>query len=224
MSERPQVPPPETTPNWVAGVRRRMPFYIVVAILLALLAGGLTFTFLERLQAESIPTGQAVVALQEIRPGTEIGLSMVEVRAVPIAQLPQEALTEAAQVVGHVAVFPIVEGEVLVPSRLSGRTTGGLSGRLPDGRWAMVLTAGWLISPVPELRLGDRIDLVAYQIGDPQREAGVIVSAVEIIGIGGSFDSPAQLTLAVTLEEAIAILYSHVNEFTLLPLLRPEGT
>lgn len=39
MSEKPQAPPPETIPNWVAGVRRLMPFYILVAILLALLVG-----------------------------------------------------------------------------------------------------------------------------------------------------------------------------------------
>jgi len=52
MSERPQVRAPETTADWVAGVRRRLPFYILVANFLALLALGLIFTsWVELLQA-----------------------------------------------------------------------------------------------------------------------------------------------------------------------------
>ncbi len=225
MTDRSQVPSPETSPNWVAGVRRRMPFYIIIAVLLAVLAGGLTFTFLEQLQAESVPTGQALVALQDIRPGIEITSSMVEVRRVPVAQLPKDAITDTVQAVGRIAALPIVEGEVIVPARLAGSAaTGGLSAKLPDGRWALVLTRGWLISPIPEVKVGDRVDLVPYATGDPLTDAGVVVSAVEIIDFAGSASSPDHLTLAVTLEEAITILYSHVNEFNLMPLLRPEGS
>jgi Flp pilus assembly protein CpaB len=202
-----------------------MPFYIIIAVLLAVLAGALTFAFLEQLQAESVPTGQALVALQDIRPGTEITFDMVEVRRVPIAQLPRDAATETSQAVGRIVALPIVAGEVIIPERLAGTSAeGGLSAKLPDGRWALVLTRGWLISPIPEVKVGDRVDLVAYLTGDPQTDAGVIVSAVEIIDFSGSSGSPDQLTVAVTLDEAITILYAHVNKFNILPLLRPEGS
>jgi Flp pilus assembly protein CpaB len=202
-----------------------MPFYIIIAVLLAVLAGALTFAFLEQLQAESVPTGQALVALQDIRPGTEITFDMVDVRRVPIAQLPRDAATETSQAVGRIVALPIVAGEVIIPERLAGTSAeGGLSAKLPDGRWALVLTRGWLISPIPEVKVGDRVDLVAYLTGDPQTDAGVIVSAVEIIDFSGSSGSPDQLTVAVTLDEAITILYAHVNKFNILPLLRPEGS
>jgi Flp pilus assembly protein CpaB len=225
MTDRSPTPSPETSPNWAAGVRRRMPFYIIIAILLAVLAGGLTFTFLEQLQAESVPTGQALIALQDIRPGAEITANMVEVRRVPIAQLPRDAATDASQAVGRVAALPIVEGEVIIAERLAGTTAeSGLSSKLPDGRWALVLTRGWLISPVPAVKRGDRVDLVAYATGDPRTEAGVVVSAVEIIDFSGSSSSPESLTLAVDLDQAITILFTHVNGFNILPLLRPEGS
>ena len=45
--QRSATPPPETTPSWAAGVRRRIPFYLLAAFLLALLAAVVTFIYLE---------------------------------------------------------------------------------------------------------------------------------------------------------------------------------
>ena len=47
-------PSPETTPSWAAGVRRRLPFYLLAALVLAGLAGILTFLYLDRLRAEPV--------------------------------------------------------------------------------------------------------------------------------------------------------------------------
>jgi hypothetical protein len=86
----------------------------------------------------------------------------------------------------------------------------------------MVLPAGWLVTPLPELDRGDRLDLLAYAVSQPAETAGVVVEAVEILaapsGGGGN-----QVTLAVTLQEAIAVVYARANGFQLLPLLRPRG-
>jgi len=46
---------------------------------------------------------------------------------------------------------------------------------------------------------------------------------VEIMGFDGTSDHPDQLTLAVSIEEAVAILYARANGFSLLFLLQPEG-
>ncbi|NIS82209.1 MAG: Flp pilus assembly protein CpaB [Anaerolineales bacterium] len=221
--ERSPTPPPETTPSWAAGFRRRVPFYILAAILLALLAGALTFVYLDRLRAEAVPTGEALVARRPIRPGTLIDGTMVELRAVPEALLPPDHITTVEEVLGREVVIPIAENEVLLPGKFAGGPGTGLSARLPDGRWAMVLPSGWLVSPVPELTPGDHLDLVAYQSGKPVQEAGVVVSAVEVLQFAGTPTKAEALTLAVSLEEAIAILYARANGFNLLALLRPEG-
>jgi hypothetical protein len=109
-----------------------------------------------------------------------------------------------------------------LPIRLSGGE-GGLASRLPDGRWAMVLPSGWLAAPLPSLAAGDRIELMAYQAGQPADEAGVIVSAVEVLEVVGPPERIDGLALAVTLQEAEVILYARTNGFTLLPLLRRQG-
>ena len=221
--QRSSAPLPETTPSWAAGVRRRLPFYLLAAFLLALLAAVVTFIYLEQLRASMVPTASALVARQAIRPGETITEAMVEVRAVPEAVVPAERLTSADQAIGRTALVPLAAGEVILPQRLSGAGEAGLSRRLPDGRWAMVLPGSWLASPIPEIGVGDRVDLLAYQPGQAVDQAAVIVSAIEVLGVAGTAAEAEALTLAVELEEAAAVTYARANGFLLLPLLRPSG-
>ncbi len=220
---RPAVPSPETTPSWASGVRRRLPFYLLAALLLALLAGVVTFIYLEQLRASMVPAAAALVARLSIRPGETITETMVEVRAVPEAIVPPERLTSVAQAIGRTVLVPLAAGEVILPQRLSGADEAGLSRRLPDGRWAMVLPGAWLASPIPEIGTGDRVDLLAYQSGQPADQAAVIVSAIEVLTVAGSPSQAEALTVAVELEEAAAVTYARANGFLLLPLLRPAG-
>ncbi len=61
--QRSSAPPPETTPSRAAGVRRRLPVYLLAAFPLALLAAVVTFVYLEQLRASMVPTAAALVAL-----------------------------------------------------------------------------------------------------------------------------------------------------------------
>jgi Flp pilus assembly protein CpaB len=203
-------------------VRRRLPFYLLAALLLAGLAGILTFLYLDRLRASTVPTRLAIVARQEIRPGTLLDGSMIEGRLVPEAILPANALSAPEQAVGRVAIVPLTANEVLLTSKLAGGEAG-LSSRLPDGRWAMVLPSGWLATPLPALAAGDRLDLLAYQPGAPLAEAAVIVSAVEVLEAPSDPSAVGGLALAVTLDQASAVAYARGNGFLILPLLRPQG-
>jgi Flp pilus assembly protein CpaB len=121
-----------------------------------------------------------------------------------------------------VAIVPLAANEVLLTSKLSGGEAG-LASRLPDGRWAMILPSGWMATPLPSVAAGDRLDLLAYQAGSPISDAAVIVSAVEILEVLGEPAGSSGLTLAVTLEQASAVLYARSNGFAILPLLRPQG-
>jgi Flp pilus assembly protein CpaB len=85
-------------------VRRRLPFYILAAFILAVAAGSLTFVYLERLRASAVPTHAALVARVDIRPGTVLDETMVEVRQVPDTVLPAGALESPAQAAGRAAI------------------------------------------------------------------------------------------------------------------------
>jgi pilus assembly protein CpaB len=213
----------QTTPPWPGEARRRAYFYLLAAFLLAIIAGFLTFNYLQDLRKAAVPSGQALVARRDIQPGTVISNDHVELREVPETVLPDGYLTVASQAVDRVALVPIIAGEVILAGKLSGGPTDGLSARLPDGRWALTLPKDWLVNPLPDLVSGDRIEIMAYQAGSPVEQVGIIVSGIEVLQFPGSGEGLEHLTLSVTIEEATAILYARGNGFILMILLRPYG-
>jgi hypothetical protein len=48
--------PSETTPGWAGEFPRRIPFYILAALVFGLVAALLAFLYLDRLQREALPT------------------------------------------------------------------------------------------------------------------------------------------------------------------------
>jgi Flp pilus assembly protein CpaB len=216
-----QPPPaPGTTPSWSAGFRRRIPFYILIAILFSLLAGVLVFIYLEDARSRMLPSLKVVVASVDISPGTVLTAENLILRAVPEGIIPIRSYQDLGQALGRTAAVPIQAKQVILDSYLVGTAASGLSARLPDGRWAMVMPGNWLASPVPEASPGDHFDLIVYQPGRPVDEAGVVVSKVQLLD---SETGSNLFTFAVTLEEAKSILYARANGFSLLLLLRPDG-
>lgn len=214
--------PAETSTSWSAGSRRRMPFYLAAAVLLAILAGVLAFNFLNRIRLQAVPSEPVLVAVVDIQPGSMIQPGMVEIRTVPWHVLPVGHMSQIDAALGRITLYPIKANEILLPSRFAGHPEAGLSARLPDGRWAMVLPGGWLVSPIPEVSAGDRIDLLSYQGGEDPVSVGVIVTAVQILEVVGTSESATGLVLAVSLEQAEVILIARANGFSILPLLRPR--
>lgn len=212
---------PQTATHWSDDSRRRAWLYVAAALLLALLAGLLTFLFLDGIQQRSLPTGRAVVARRAIAVGEPIEPADVETRPVPLSVRPETALTSSAEAVGRTARFRLLANEILLRADVAADGPPGLSSRLPDGRWAMVLPAGWLASPLADYQEADRLDLLAYQGGQASEEAGLIVESVEVVGLPAGAGS--DVTLAVNLEQAVSILYARANGFQVVGLLRPRA-
>jgi Flp pilus assembly protein CpaB len=214
---------PQTSPPWLGAARKRAPYYVLLALLLAGLAGILTYGYLKDLQHRMLPNATAVVASRGIRAGELLDPDALELRTVPVGVLPQGALTDIGEAQGMFTSFPLRPGEILLDRDVDRRQAGPVA-RLKEDSWAVVLPVNWLMSPLPGLELGDRLDLVAYQSGEPIMKAGLIVEDVEIIGQAGGEVPPSQVVLSVNREEVIAIMYARANGFNLLALVRPRRT
>lgn len=220
---RPADFPPETTPRWQQAARSRAPLYLIGAMLLALLAAVLTYQYLQQIREQSLPTAQAVVVVSEVPAQTVLTADLVEIRQLPSAMLPEGAIKQEGLAVGRLTRYPLATGEVLLQHDLMSEEGAGLAGRLPDGRWAMVMPVGWLASPLPQIEQGDHIDILAYAPGQAAEQTALIVERVELVEVHESGGGAARVTLAVSLEQATSILYSHVNGFQMVGLLKAIG-
>lgn len=214
---------PLTTPDWQAAVRRRTQFYLLMAFLLAVLFGVLVFQFFVQqrgLQPQALIA--AVFANQDIAMGTAITTEMLVVRNVPGEAVPPLHYNFIEQVVGRVALYPLVAGEVILPGKLMGDQGGPMAQRCPAGYWCVSIPAKWFVAAPPDLAEGDSLEIAAVQPGNPLDEAGYIATEVLVVALPHDGEEGAYV-LAVDDQEALSILYSHANEFQMLVLLRPAG-
>jgi len=214
---------PTTTPDWQAAVRRRTRFYLLVSILLAVLFGVLVFQFFSRQQriapGELIP---AVFAAQEIKSGTTLTAEMLDVREVSVRAIPGSHFSYQEQAIGKVTLYPLVEGEVLLPEKLAGDRGGAIAQRCPAGKWCVSIPVTWFIAAPPDLAVGDRLEIASVLPGKSLDEVGFIATTVQVVALPGDEEFPAYV-LAVDGQEALSLLYARANEFQLLVLLRPTG-
>lgn len=214
---------PTTTPDWQAAVRRRTRFYILAAVLLAVLFGFLVFQFFTNQQ--QIAPGEltsAVFAAEDIESGMILTADMLDIQKVSIRAVPGSHFSYKEQAVGQLTLYPLVEGEVLLPGKLAGGQGGAAAQRCPSGKWCVSIPVDWFIAAPPDLAEGDRVEIASALPGQSLNEAGFIATRVQVVSLPDRADFPAYV-LAVDDQEALSLLYARVNEFQLLVLLRPAG-
>jgi Flp pilus assembly protein CpaB len=214
---------PTTTPDWQAAVKRRTRFYVLAAVLLAVLFGFLVFQFFSRQQAFTPgETTSALFAADDIPGGTLLTRDMLAVKEVPIPALPVKYLSFREQAVGKRTLYPLGKGEIISLGKLARNQGSILAQRCPARKWCVSIPADWFVAAPMDLSEGDLIEIASVLPGKSPDEAGFIATQIEVVGLPNGEDEPAYV-LAVDDQEAISILYARVNEFQMLVLLRPAG-
>jgi Flp pilus assembly protein CpaB len=214
---------PTTTPDWQAAARRRTRFYVLVAVLLAAMFGVLVFQFFA--QQQRVAPGEitsAVFAARDIESGAQLTGEMLEIRDVSLSAVPVSHLSFKEQAVGRVTLYPLVEGEVVLPEKLAGDQGGAVAQRCPSGKWCVSIPVAWFIAAPPDMAEGDRLEIASVLPGKKFEETGFIATEVQVVALPGGGESPAYV-LAVDDQEALTLLYARANQFQLLVLLRPAG-
>ena len=214
---------PTTTPDWRAAVKRRTRFYVLVAVLLAILFGFLVFQFFSNQQP--IAPGEltaAVFAAEDIAIGTLISSDMLDVRDVSVHAVPDSHLSFKEQAIGKLSLYPLVEGEVILPEKLAGDQGGAVAQRCPSGKWCVSIPVAWFIAAPPELAEGDRVEIASVLPGSSLEDTGFIASSVQVVVLPGDGEIPSYV-FALGGQEALSLLFARANEFQLLVLLRSAG-
>lgn len=227
---------------------RRGWLWIGAGVLLALLAGLLTFQLTSQLQvsaqsthAEDGPaTVPVVVAAVDLPAYSVIELEQVTLQDVPAHLVPKDALTSVDDAVGKLSLVPVSAGEMLVAPRLVDPTD-------PDAPVAYTLSPDQVLIAVPATMLmgrlnmlspGDHIDLAYSQALTFEKDAEPVMTTfltlqnLEIKGVlyqkkadGVVQGEPTAFLLAVSPQEALIIKYLIDNGAPMDVLVRaPNNT
>jgi len=198
------------------GVRRltsrRTRRRLLVATVLALVAGGLAASTVARAERSERAYGQVVdvpVVRRAVPAGSVVSADDVERRSLPVAAVPQGAATDP---VGRTARVPLFAGEVLLEARLGGSGPGP-SALLRAGQRAVVV-------PVDERSLtvsvGDHVDVLAPDDSAMAPSARRVARNAEVVAV-----DEAVVTVAVLVAEAPGVARAVLDGAVALALVGP---
>ncbi len=140
--------------------------WLAVALVLALLAGGIVFVTLQRATASNVEKGPAVtnnvvVAALPVPAGTILDETDLTLQALPANALPGGTIASTSDAVGQVTTVPLEIGEMILTHHLTqpNLTAGNIGVTLPDGQVAVLLSGEDLVSQAQLAQPGSHVDL-----------------------------------------------------------------
>lgn len=173
-----------------------------LALLTTLAVSGL----LGRARSEAARYGSAkpvLVARHDIAVGAPVNTSDVEVRSLPAALVPSDAMGGVDQARGHVVVVPVFAGQAVIRRHLAPFGLTGAAALLPAGKQGISVAAG---PAAAKLSKGDTVDVLATF--DPATAPGKeptfsVAVASLVIDVGSD-----AVTIAVDPEEAKRVAFA----------------
>lgn len=210
---------------------------LIVAIVLALLTGFLTWQFLateHRTTAERGASRNVIVAAQDIPARVRITPAMLTVATRQKASSEPDALVEPAQAIGGYSLISIPAGSTITASKIASTQSAALATVLKPGMRAVSIGLDRVKGVSGLIVPGDRVDVIAV----PSHYAGeapvarTILRGVLVLALGTRLEtatnatSPDQnvstATLGVTPQQADLLASADVNATLRLALRSPE--
>lgn len=158
-----------------------------LAIISAVIAAGLTYSFLAGLEQKATGTVTAAVAVADIPENTLLNKSAVRLVSVPARLADAQVISDGGQVEGMVTKVPLNKGEVVFASKVQAKGEfGSVAFDTKAGDRAFTINGEKLISMPENLREGDRLDVAASFAPDVfgAPTAGVILENIKVLAVG----------------------------------------
>lgn len=173
---------------------------ILISLCAGLLAALLTYRYLikERTRAAHMTRPvTVVVATKPIAARTVIEPAAIRVQARPAATLPPNCATSVDEVIGQVAMAPLMEGEPIARGAIAPRTASlGMAYAVPTGMRAVAVALDPIIGVAGFLKPGDRVDVVATFTVDEIKVTKTVLQDVTLLAIGPEIRPEQQVRTA----------------------------
>jgi len=203
---------------------------IIFAVILALLAAGASYLYLQEAveQVDQTEKAEVVLAKRDIAADTIISREMVEKKEVPVSSIHPQAVSSLDEVVGKIARDPIIAGEQILSGRIitPGETKEGLAYSIPQGKRAFtvavdeVAAVGWHLQP------GDHVDVLGTVElpGKDEVYSVVVVQNVPVLAVGKEMQVAREEGKEVKMEVKTVTLAVSIQEAQSLMLASEEGS
>lgn len=149
---------------------------VVVLALVCGLAAAVGILQVMKKPAAPVKTEPVLFAAADIQRGETIDEKMIEVRKVPVGQVPPGALGKLADVVGRAAHYPMLKGDALADAKLTAKGAGGgMAALIRPGMRAFTIQTPTLSSSLAGFLLpGNKVDvlLTISGSGNPNDNSG----------------------------------------------------
>lgn len=214
---------------------------LLLAAMLAVIAGGATYRVLERQPATEAPALSTVLIMTQTLPvGAVVADGHFRQARIPSEEIPEQAVRTAEDATGQYVAYPLIAGELLLRSKLSATPAGStLSTVIPEGQRAVSVAVDDLLNSAGLISPGDRVDVLGVMTRAPGDLAEVVLRDVQVLAVAdlilGTADDPREsdsrangsggrtitVTLSVTEEQAQRLV--QVDEMGRLRLaMRPR--
>lgn len=218
------------------GVSRRT-ITFMIALLLALATGWLTFTYLRSVNrnvTEVVAPRTIVVAARDIAARSTITADMLTTERRPGNAVDSDSLALPSAAVGSIARITIPRGSTVTSSKIAPAFDTGLTNRIQRGMRAISIPIDKVKGVSNLIQAGDHVDVIAITRGQPgiAPQALTILRNVVVLAMGETYETttatPAPdsslttATLEVTPSEADLLALADVNTTLRLALRQPK--
>ena len=112
------------------------------------------------------------------------------------------------------ALLAVAAASALTPTEQAAPPPPRLADRLPPSSWGLAMPTSWFAAPPPDLRPGDRVDVLALRAADRAAAAAIALN-LEVMSV-----EERVVVLGVTAQDASALAAARASGQLIVPLLR----
>jgi len=208
---------------------------LLIAIILALGTGWLTFSYITSLRSAGGQPKQVLIASADIPAREKITDSMFHAETRPESALQPDSISDPAKAVGGLALVTIPAGSQLTASEIGTNASLALPVRLTPGMRAVSIPIDQVKGVSGLVQPGDRVDVIAIppRAGDTPPKAVTILRGIRVLAIGSQLENPSAtpspqeqgattVTLEVNPKQANLLAWADADSTLRLALRSPK--
>jgi pilus assembly protein CpaB len=208
---------------------------LLIAIILALGTGWLTFSYVSSLRTAGGQPHQVLIATADIPARVRITETMFRSETRPATALQPDAISDPTKALGSLALVTIPAGSQLTASQIGTDAALALPVRLQPGMRAVTIPIDQVKGVAGLVQPGDRVDVIAIppKNGDTPPKAATILRGIRVLAVGNSLEGPSAtpspqeqgsstVTLEVNPKQANLLAWADADSSLRLALRSPK--